>query len=474
MIRNFRRSAVAMSIFATFSTSFARTQAVPPDDEIRKILAERVGENETAVGIVVGVIDPQGRRIISYGHRNAGDARPLNGDTVFEIASVTKVFTALLLADMVEKNEVALSDPASKYLPAAAIKLPERNGHLITLVDLATHTSGLPFMPADAPPFNDPAAAKYSTGDLKRYLASYQLTREIGSEWDYSNIGYWVLSEALAARGGKDIENLIRSRVLAPLKMTDTDFELSAKMKENLAPGHDSALQPAPAASTIPIYSIMPAIGLLYSTTNDLLTFLSECMGYEPSPLAPAINVALSNRRPVQPGNEQALGWNVYGKDADQVIFRDGSSFGCASVMAYDPKARVGVVVLTNQVGDVGDIARHLLRPDFPLAKPANTKHIEIALDSKVLDSYVGRYEAKGEGIFTIARENDFLTIESPADWGLPKLRIRPESQRDFFATELPLRVTFQTGPDGQVGSLTIYPPRGQKGVPANKLAVDK
>jgi serine-type D-Ala-D-Ala carboxypeptidase/endopeptidase len=262
--------------------------------------------------------------------------------------------------------------------------------------------------------------------------------------------------------------------VLAPLKMTDTDYELSAKMRENLAPGHDSALQPAPAASTIPIYSIMPAIGLLYSTTNDLLTFLSECMGYEPSPLAPAMNIALSNRRPVQPGNEQALGWNVYGKDPDQVIFRDGSSFGYASVMAYDPKARVGVVVLTNQVGDVGDIARHLLRPDFPLAKPANTKHIEIALDSKVLDSYVGRYEAKGEGTFTIARENDFLTIESPADWGLPKLRIRPESQRDFFATELPVRVTFQTDSDGKVRSLTIYPPRGQKGVAANKLAAEK
>jgi CubicO group peptidase (beta-lactamase class C family) len=474
MIRKFREAAIAMSIFAALTSGFAGTQVVPPDDDIRKILAERVGENEKAVGIVVGIIDPQGRRIISYGHRTDGDARPLDGDTVFEIASVTKVFTALLLADMVEKNEVALSDPASKYLTAAAIKLPERNGHLITLVDLATHTSGLPFMPADAPPFNDPAAAKYSTGDLKRYLASYQLTREIGSGWDYSNIGYWVLSEALAARGGKDIENLIRSRVLAPLKMTDTDFELSAKMKENLAPGHDSALQAAPAASTIPIYSIMPAIGFLYSTTNDLLTFLSQCMGYEPSPLAPAINIALSNRRPVQPGNEQALGWNVYGKGDDQVIFRDGSSFGYASVMAYDPKARVGVVVLMNQVGDVGDIARHLLRPDFPLAKPANTKHTEITLDSKVLDSYVGRYEAKGEGIFTIARENDFLTIESPADWGLPKLRIRPESQQDFFATELPVRVTFQTGPDGKVRSLTIYPPRGQKGVPANKLAADK
>src|SRR4029077_8014148 len=143
--------------------------------------------------------------------------------------------------------------------------------------------------------------------------------------------------------------------------------------------------QLAPAASTIPIYSIMPAGGGLCSTANDLLTFLSECVGYEPSLLAPAMNIALSNRRPVQPGNEQALGWNVYGRGDDQVIFRDGSSFGYASVMAYDPNARVGGVVLTNQVGDVGDIgdiARHLLRPNFPLAKPATTKHVEIVLDS--------------------------------------------------------------------------------------------
>jgi serine-type D-Ala-D-Ala carboxypeptidase/endopeptidase len=473
---NFQRA--TMVIFAILTAGFAGVQAVPPDDEIHKILVERIGENEKDIGIVVGVIERQagsdGRRIISYGHRNAGDTRPLDGNTVFEIASVTKVFTALLLADMVEKNEVALSDPAAKYLPG--VKLPERNGHLITLVDLATHTSGLPFMPADAPPLNDPAAAKYSPDDLKRYLASYQLTRDIGSDWDYSNIGYWVLSEALAARAGNNASparTLIRQRVLIPLKIPDTDFELSAKMKSNLAPGHDNALQPAPPASTMSIYSIMPAAGGLYSTANDLLTFLSECMGYESSPLAPAMKTALSIHRPVKPGNEQALGWNVYGKDADEAIFRDGSSFGYASAIAYDPKSRVGVVVLTNQIGDVGDIARHLLRPDFPLAKPSNTKHVEITLDPKVLDSYVGRYKAKGEEIFIVARENDFLTLESPADWGLPKLRIRSEGQQVFFATELPVKVTFQAGPDGKVSGLTIYPPRGQKGVPANKLATE-
>jgi CubicO group peptidase (beta-lactamase class C family) len=509
MFQDFQRAAIGMSILLGVSTALGATPTlVPSDGEIRKILTERIGENEKEAGIVVGVIEPQGRRINSCGHRSAGDARPLDGDTVFEIASVTKVFTALLLADMVGENEVALSDPAAKYL-RSDLKIPERNGRSITLVDLATHTSGLPFMPADAPPFNDPAAAKYSTDDLKHYLVSHQLTRDIGSTWEYSNIGYWVLSEALANRAGEEIKNLVRTRVLAPLKMNNTDFALSPTMKFNLAPGHDSALQAAPAASTIPIYSIMPAIGLLYSTTNDLLTFLAVCIGYDRSPLAPAITTSVTTRRPVKPGEEQALGWTIFGTGDDQVIFRDGSSFGYASVMAYDPKKRVGVVVLTNQIGDAGDIARHLLRPEFPLAKPAHPKHTEIALDPKVLDSYAGRFEAKGEGIFTVARQNDFLTIESPADWGLPKLRILPESLLDFFAAELPLRVTFicsaarseggkidngaggsratSTGKpervdeqgsesinNGRVTGILIYPPRGQKAVPATKLKADK
>jgi len=463
-------AALAMSILGNATTSLAGSQkAFSSDDEIRKILAERISANENDVGVIVGVIGPQGKRIISFGHRNAGDSRLLDGDIVFEIGSVTKAFTALLLADMVEKKEVALADPVTKYLPADA-KVPERNGRSITLVDLATHTSGLPFMPENAPPVNDPAAAKYSAADLKQFLAGFQLKRDIGSEWEYSNIGYWVLSEALSSRAGMDYETLVCQRVFAPLKLANTDFSLSPKMKTNLAAGHDAALQPAPAVSTLPVYSIMPAAGGLYSTANDLLELLAVAMGYERSSIARAIEATVNTRRPTGGGNEQALGWTVIGKGDDQVIYRDGGTYGFASSMAWDPKKRIGVVVLSNQQGDVNDIARHLLRPDSPLAKPTNTKHTEITIDSALFDKYAGRYEAQGEGIFTVARENNFLTIESPADWGLPKLRIRPESQQDFCASELPVRVTFQIDDDGRVTGLLIYPPRGQKAVPANRL----
>ena len=146
-MKNFEAAFMAMAILASATASVAGIHSVlPSDDEIRKILVERVGANENDVGIILGIIEPHGKRIISFGHRNAGDSRPLDGDTVFEIGSVTKAFTALLLADMVQRREVALADPVAKYLPTD-VKVPERNGHWITLVDLATHTSGLPFMP---------------------------------------------------------------------------------------------------------------------------------------------------------------------------------------------------------------------------------------------------------------------------------------------------------------------------------------
>jgi CubicO group peptidase (beta-lactamase class C family) len=123
---------------------------VPPDSEIRKILSDRIDKYGQSVGIVVGIIEPQGQRVVAYGHLNQGDPRPLNGDTVFEIDSITKVFTGLLLTDMVARKEVTLTDPVAKYLPSD-VKVPERGGRQIRLLDLATHHSGLPDLPLNAP-----------------------------------------------------------------------------------------------------------------------------------------------------------------------------------------------------------------------------------------------------------------------------------------------------------------------------------
>ena len=158
-------------IALTLLVATAVAAASVPDSEIREILVQRVDAYRQAVGIVVGVIDADGRRVIAYGALDQGDSRPLNGDTIFEIGSVTKVFTALALADMVEHGQVSLTDPISKYLPDG-VKTPQRGGKSITLEDLATHTSGLPRLPSNIEPRNpaDPYA-DYTAAQLYDFLA---------------------------------------------------------------------------------------------------------------------------------------------------------------------------------------------------------------------------------------------------------------------------------------------------------------
>src|ERR1041385_5708353 len=152
---------------------FAAPPPIASDAEIRKILVDRIDAQKQGVGIVVGVIEPSGRRIVAYGSADRDDQGPLDGDTVFEIGSVTKVFTSLLLADAVQRGEVALGDPVSKYLPAGT-KVPDHGGKPIRLVDLSTHTSALPSLPSNLTP-KDPRNpyADYAVAQLYELRGSF-------------------------------------------------------------------------------------------------------------------------------------------------------------------------------------------------------------------------------------------------------------------------------------------------------------
>jgi serine-type D-Ala-D-Ala carboxypeptidase/endopeptidase len=202
-----------------------------------------------------------------------------------------------------------------------------------------------------------------------------------------------------------------------------------------------------------------------------LLSIPSIALGFRTSPLAVLIANCLSPRRPTPTkGIEQALGWTVMEDNAGQTVFRDGGTLGHASAMIWDPAKRVGVVVLSNHVQSVSDLARHMLRPNDPLDQPTAIRHTEIFLDLTTLKGYEGRYEVEDEGVFELKLEGKFLTFQAPSDWGLPKLRLHAESERDFFANELPLLVTVQLGNDGRATALSITPPRGQRAMQARKV----
>lgn len=433
----------------------ARAQSPAPDAEIRRILADRVDERHLAVGMVAAVIEPSGTRIVAYGKPAKDDARPLNGDTVFEIGSITKVFTALLLADMAQHGEVKLDDPIAKYLPEG-IKAPQRNGKEITLAELATHTSGLPRLPNNFTPkdFANPYA-DYSADKLYAFLASYQLPRDPGEKWEYSNLATGLLGHLLSVRAGKDYETLVVSRIAAPLGMASTRITLTPEMKERMAAGYNAALQPVRNWD----FQALAGAGALRSTANDLIAFLAANLGYKKSPLQPAMSALLEVRLPTGvPNLQQALGWHILQRKDRDLFWKDGGTYGFASFIGFDAKARVGVVVLANSfsvattVAD--DIGMHLLDPSMPLAGAPVKERKAVAVDPKILEGYVGRYQLTPTFIIAITREDDRLYEQATAQ---PKIQIFAESEKEFFLKVVDAQITFKTDPQGRATELTLH-----------------
>jgi len=337
---------------------------IPKDQAIAALIDARIVARQ-GEGIVIGVIDPTGRRIVA---RGPVGAKPFNGDTMFEIGSMSKVFTSLLLADMTLRGEVSLDDPAAKYLPAGA-RLPERGGKQITLRDLATHSSGLPRLPNNMP-FGNPANpyADYTETMLLDFLSRYQLTRDIGSKYEYSNLGVGLLGYLLARRAGTSYEALLKHRILDPLGMRDTAITLSPDQKARFAQGHDAMMQPA-MAWDLPT---LAGAGAIRSTASDMLIFLRAAIGIRQTPLARAFALMLAERRPgVAPNVDTGLGWMMAKSPRGEIVLHDGGTGGFRTSMAFDPVKRRGVVVLTNAAREPSsnDLAIHLLIGS-PVAAP--------------------------------------------------------------------------------------------------------
>src|SRR5689334_19333392 len=296
------------------------------EENIASILMERVDVGRDSLGLVAAFLDGDRRSVLAHGQSGSENNRPLDGDTVFEIGSITKVFTALLFADMVVRGEVAPDDPAAKFLPAG-VKMPDFEGAPITLLDLATYTSGLPRMPSNFAP-KDPGNpySDYTAERLYDYLANHTLGYKPGTHYEYANLGFGLLGHVLELRAGRSYEDLVVSRICAPLGMDDTRMTLSDSMRQRLARGHNMAL--APVANWE--FSVLAGAGALRSTANDLLKFLKMCLDPADGPVAAAQKLALVERRPRASERFVASGWFVASRFDDEVIWKDGGTAGYA------------------------------------------------------------------------------------------------------------------------------------------------
>jgi CubicO group peptidase (beta-lactamase class C family) len=331
--------------------------AAPPVDSLDRLAADATAEiapwaaAHPEVAVVVAAYAGGRTRVLGFG-RGPGGAAP-GADTLFEVGSLTKVFTGLMLADLVVRGRARLDEPVEKVLPPGppVARLPGERA--ITLLDLVTHTSGLPWMPEDfirQKDLRDPVAA-YTVGHLRRWLAGVRLRSRPGTTWLYSNAGHGVLGQALAAREAdrlrpvdplRGYEALLGDRIGGPLGLRSTRVVLQPGEAARLATGHDETGEPTVARVG---FSTLAACCGLRSTAADLLRFMAAQLVPSSAPqLAAALELSQRPQRPIgaRPGEQMALGWLL----KDGSLWHRGEMQGFTAYLKIDRAAQRGLVVL--------------------------------------------------------------------------------------------------------------------------------
>ena len=448
---------LTLAIFLHATSVCASDVAAP---EKIDALVQPLVDSGWLVGAAVGLIDEKGTQIRGYGRISEKDAHAPGADTVFEIGSISKVFTGLLLAQMVEDGQVKLDQPVQELL-GDTMTLPKGERE-ITLVDLATHSSGLPRMPSNFRPKDATNPfADYTVEQMAKFLAGHKLARQPGTKSEYSNLGMGLLGHALAVKSGGSYESLMTSRICKPLEMGDTRITLDEALRSRLAQGHDADGNPV-ANWDLPT---LAGAGAIRSTATDMLKFLAANLGLTKT----GFDGAIANTHRVHfatpaDGGDEALAWQI--RRSDRVIWHNGQTGGYHAFAGFSPEKRVGVVVLVNSASMYSDaVGFRLLKLMMsgeaePLKLPKATELAETDLEP-----LVGRYKLGPLATVTISREKNQLFAQIT---GQPQARIYPESKTRFFWRLVEAAVSFEAGEDGQIARLVIH--QGGQDLKAEKI----
>jgi len=389
--------------------------------------------------MVVGVTDAKSHFEVCYGCRDARTGGPVSGKTIFEIGSITKLFTALLLSDMANRREVRLDEPVADLLPAGT-HVPVRNGKAITLRDLSSHYSGLPRRPPDLGPADDPYAG-YTAEKLYQFLATHELKRTPGDSFEYSNLGVGLLGHALVLRAGvSDYESLIRARILDPLRMDDTVIAIPSRLLDNRASGHDDSLAPVSDWN----FDVLAAAGAFRSNISDLLRFM-DALYEEDSPIYSMIGPLIT------PRDKGGLELGQPHPDGGIAISHSGGTGGFRSFVGCIPEWKRGVAVLGNTCIDaVVDLGVNVLDPRCGLIWYRK----EVAIDPACFARLVGRYQLRPNLVFDVTSTADRLYVRLANQ---PTFRVFPVSEWHFFYKRVGAQLTFEPGEDGRAARVILH-----------------
>ena len=450
------------AIFAvTLAAHSPSAQAQPTDAAIKAILAQRIDVDKQAVGLAAVIVSGNTVRYVTHGAMGLGNAEPITADTLFEVGSITKTFTALLLADMVVKGEVKLDDPAEKWLPQGMRGLTLRDvaGAPIRLVDLATHRSGLPRLPDNMPngtradPYVD-----YREQQLLVYLKDRETlvesdggkaTKKRDQAYAYSNLGFGLLGYVLARAADMTYADLLQKRVLTPLGLTSTYLDIPRSELARFSNPHyvdrnDATLK----RNKHWRFDVIAPAGALIMSARDMGRYAQAASGAIDTPLKAAFVFAQKRYGDgMGPMNPQGLAWVLAPINGRTVVNHDGMTGGFASSLWVDPDRKSAVAILANANQPVTDIALHLTEPAIPLKNLAAMRATSVSVDAKTMAQYVGTYRLQPNFDVTIRLRDGTLFAQAT---GQGEFELFGKSETTFFARVTPMEIVFEDLKDGK------------------------
>lgn len=430
---------IALNIFFIPNIAWSLSQEMQA--KIHAIVQRQIDANYN-LGVVIGIIENGRVTFLRYGKKDFNTNVAPDSRSIFEIGSITKVFTGIVLADLVRKKLVAPDDPVSKYVP----ELQGYPAGSITLKQLATHTSGMPRVPDekyvqqfDPNPYKD-----FDEEKLLSYLKSLKTITSVEKfeQQSYSSTGFALLGYVLSKATSTPYEKLVHKIITGPLHMSDTVVSLSAKQQLRFLNGYNQVVEVTPHWD-IPL----AGMGALHSTANDLIKFvIANMVVVTKSSVTKLLDY--SQQIQVIGANESVgLGWLLDGKGDDQVVWHNGQTGGFSSLIAFNEHKHLGLVILTNTAKPIPCVYQLIFGKECKGYQP------EYVIPPQDLATFVGAYQLHSSALIKITQRLNFLVAQPT---GQQKFRMKAINADTFEIDNGLAKIVFEKDANGKVNQLIV------------------
>lgn len=389
---------ILLTIILSLGTGYACAHEPFKHEQKIASLVEPFLKHEKVNSVSIGVVTDGATWTRSYGSLTLGQTQAANEKTIYEIGSISKVFTSILLADAVVSGKLKLDDPISVVMKELAEKNPSV-GNSITFQHLSHHLSGLPVMPSNNTPADPTNPFKgYDRAILTDYMTSVLPARPPGEEYEYSNLAVGLLGDLLARQAGTSFEALLREKITKPLEMLDTTIALSQEQLSRFAPPHNSALLPDMAWD----FDALVGCGGIRSTVDDMLLFAQACLNPPEGPVGKALELAWRQHKPAMKGNHaMGLGWMIAGDGSTR--WHNGQTGGYHSMMLVSRDLRCATVMLCNTAEmQLDSLAEQIFQTIAGMDVKPKTFEREFKVDPEVAGRLAGRYQLAPGVVLTV------------------------------------------------------------------------